>query len=390
MATVFIDEARLTAIGDAIRGKTGESALLKVADMPAAIEGIVAGGGSDSGVPNPLVISGDGKNRFYGGQWDWVIENFGNQIVTKDLETLDSMFYNSDVTEIPFDLNLCTGSNFWGNMNNAFLNCGNLKSIGNIVSDGAQLGAAVYMQSMFYYCTKLRHAPEFVNFDWTTNQLSTPRYNNMFYGCQSLRSIPDSLLKNLYTTSKNSNAYSYTILNNGFCECMCLDEIKGLPLNTDKDYYQSSNMFRGFGYCCRLKELTFATQENGTPYSLNWVNQYLDLTEYIGYGITSFNPSYSNSGITTDKKVFDDATYQALKNDPDWYTCDIAYSRYNHDSAVNTINTLPYYNGAGYNGMGTIKFNGNAGSKTDGGAINTLTEEEIAVATAKGWTVAFA
>ena len=38
-------------------------------------------------------------------------------------------------------------------------------------------------------------------------------------------------------------------------------------------------------------------------------------------------------------------------------------------------------------GTNTIKFNGAAGSATDGGAINTLTEEEIAVATAKGWTV---
>ena len=37
----------------------------------------------------------------------------------------------------------------------------------------------------------------------------------------------------------------------------------------------------------------------------------------------------------------------------------------------------------------TIKFKGAAGAKTDGGAINTMTEEEIAVATAKGWTVSF-
>ena len=38
-------------------------------------------------------------------------------------------------------------------------------------------------------------------------------------------------------------------------------------------------------------------------------------------------------------------------------------------------------------GTNTIKFKGDSGSATDGGAINTLTEEEIAVATAKGWTV---
>jgi hypothetical protein len=99
-----------------------------------------------------------------------------------------------------------------------------------------------------------------------------------------------------------------------------------------------------------------------------------------------------SSGITIDKKVIDDATYQALKNDPDWYTFKVEYSRYNHDSAVNTINSLPdtsaYLATAG--GTNTIKFNGKSGSKTDGGAINTLTAEEIAVATAKGWTVTFA
>ena len=96
-----------------------------------------------------------------------------------------------------------------------------------------------------------------------------------------------------------------------------------------------------------------------------------------------------DSGITADKKVTDDVSYQALKNDPDWYTTDIAYSRFNHDSAVRTINSLPdtsaYLATAG--GTNTIKFKGEAGSATDGGAINTMTEEEIAVATAKGWTV---
>ena len=78
-----------------------------------------------------------------------------------------------------------------------------------------------------------------------------------------------------------------------------------------------------------------------------------------------------------------------LKNDPDWFTCNVAYSRYNHDSAVATINSLPdtsaYLATAG--GTNTIKFKGAAGEKTDGGAINTLTAEEIAVAAAKGWTV---
>lgn len=60
------------------------------------------------------------------------------------------------------------------------------------------------------------------------------------------------------------------------------------------------------------------------------------------------------------------------------------YSGYNHDRAVETINSLPDTSAYGTN---TITFKGISGSKTDGGAINTLTEEEIAVAITKGWTV---
>ena len=118
----------------------------------------------------------------------------------------------------------------------------------------------------------------------------------------------------------------------------------------------------------------------------------MDMSSSLGYtqGLDAYIVGY-NSGITMDKKVVDDATYQALKNDPDWWAYDYKYSRYNHDSAVNTINSLPdtsaYLATAG--GTNTIKFRGDAGSKTDGGAINTMTEEEIAVATAKGWTVSF-
>jgi hypothetical protein len=66
------------------------------------------------------------------------------------------------------------------------------------------------------------------------------------------------------------------------------------------------------------------------------------------------------------------------------FTQDYFYSRYNHASAVETINSLPDTSAYGTN---TIKFLGASGSRTDGGAISNLTEEEIAVATAKGWTV---
>jgi len=98
--------------------------------------------------------------------------------------------------------------------------------------------------------------------------------------------------------------------------------------------------------------------------------------------------------MDSSKRVTDAASYEALKNQDEWYTSLPEYSRYNHDSAVRTINSLPdtsaYLATAG--GTNTIKFENatNKGSATDGGAIADLTAAEIAVATAKGWTVVLA
>ena len=84
-------------------------------------------------------------------------------------------------------------------------------------------------------------------------------------------------------------------------------------------------------------------------------------------------------------------TYNTQKNDEEAFVVGEDRSFYNHTSAVETINSLPntkpYLDANG--GTNTIIFEGNAGAKTDGGAINTLTDAEIAVATAKGWTVSF-
>ena len=144
-------------------------------------------------------------------------------------------------------------------------------------------------------------------------------------------------------------------------------------------------MFTGIvSYCGRLKSLTFKTNEDGTPIVTKWKSQTIDTTYYVGYESKAENITDYNSGLTTATQITDDASYQSLKNNPDNWTTLIQYSRYNHDSAVETINSLPDTSAYGTN---TIKFKGASGSATDGGAINTLTEAEIAVAAAKGWTV---
>lgn len=164
----------------------------------------------------------------------------------------------------------------------------------------------------------------------------------------------------------------------------------------------------------------FAT-DNGTPYAMNWKSMVLDIgtndSYPFGYSNSSYDYNYKgyaqgfwkqeNNIFTSNSMTIDEAKarYDQLKDREDWYSCTnnnvtydgkslrlaLLFSRYNHDSAVETINTLPdtsaYLASAG--GTNTIKFKGYSGALTDGGAINTLTEEEVAVAAAKGWTVSF-
>ena len=374
---------KLTAIGDAIRNKTGKTDKLTLDNMVTEINGITTGGGS---VPEELLkISGDCKYKFAFDSWNWVIDNYGDSIITENIKNTNYMFsYNSSITSIPFDFNF-DNSNCY-EYNNMFSDCNNLTHIGDLVN--------MYPSSMgriFYQCKNLRVLPNFINLN-LDNIYSNAYTNisNMFYSCYSLRSIPEELLKRLYTPK--STSYSYILFFNEFTNCYVLDEIKGI--NPQTGTMNSNNFNVTFDNCHRLKDIIFAKQDDGTVYNANWKSQTIDLSKYVGYtaGTAGLSNIINyNSGITADKEVIDDATYQSLKNDNDWFTRNIAYSRYNHDSAVNTINSLPdtstYLTSSG--GTNTIKFKGASGSATDGGAINTLTEEEIAVATAKGWTVTF-
>ena len=376
MAIKTINDTHLTSIADAIRSKNGETSGYTPADMPAAIGRIPTGGGAE--LPSEAFsISGKCNYRFAYNGWNWFIENYGSQVTTNNINTASYMFANSNLTEIPFDINLSTSGCECDNM---FKDCINLKTLPEVS------GKPIGLKNIFSGCLKLRQIPNsWVNLDFS--YIHTQSYNNIssiFYQCYSLRQIPASLLSNLHndksTSIYNKSYYGF------FYRCYSLDEI--LNLAVDGATITRNAFDATFTNCNRLKNITFAA-DNGTPYTANWKEQTIDLTYYIGYTSTATDILNYNSGITSDKEVTDDTTYQALKNDPDWFTTKVAYSRYNHDSAVATINSLPDTSAylAANGGTNTIKFKGESGSATDGGAINTLTEEEIAVATAKGWTV---
>lgn len=334
------------------------------------------------GVPTDeeLTISGNCSYRFSNNGWNWFLEKYKDRLIFNNITDASNMFErSSSIESLDFDI-IFDDSQSYINVHNMFTNCGNLKNIRKIVNlKGREMGR------MFEGCQRLRYLPQFENFSFIDYGYAD--LNSFFYYCRGLRSIPEEFLKKLSTSKGNQTFYSLGY--NSFAGCFSLDEIKGINIRSRNI---NSNLFTNtFDYCSRVKNIIFAKEDNGSPYTATWKNQYINLSVYIGYSNIDSNILLYNSGITSDKNVIDDTTYQALKNDPDWFTLKKEYSRYNHDSAVATINSLPdtsaYLATAG--GTNTIKFIGDAGSATDGGAINTLTEEEIAVATAKGWTITF-
>lgn len=372
---------KLENIGDAIRAKTGKTDLLTLDQMPIEIAAIETGGGD---LPEEaLRLTGNCQYKFVYDQWNWFINEYGNRVTTDTISAMTWMFASSKTLEnIPFEINgYAKGS---CSMSRMFYGCEKLKSLPKINN----LKPA-NIDYIFNGCKSLREIPEDYceGWDWTGHKTgSSMAHSYMLADCFSLRKFPMDLFKYMSPTIGYTSCYFY----GNFSNCTSLDELVDLPIPYTTTW--TGNAFSSsFRNACRLKNVTFEKNEDGTPKVVNWKGQTIDLTTAGAANYTTQNYIVEyNSGITIDKRVADDASYQALKNDPDWYTSLTAYSRYNHDSAVATINSLPdtsAYLATQSSGTNTIKFNGGAGANTDGGAINTLTEEEIAVATAKGWTV---
>ena len=345
-----------------------------------------------------FLVTGNCMYRFSSGGWDWFINQYGDKITTKSVNNATYMFKDCLASSIPFDINLHQDTS---NFSRMFAGCSNLTLAPSIklnLVNSVGTGSGVDFSSICDSCRNLRDAENIFNHNEldilssikVTSSYSCPNYGYLFSGCFSLRQVPSWFYK--LRISDESTAYPaaakhlylYT-----FDNCYSLDEINDLPVLLTQGE-QTANMFGNLNNKCgRLKNLTFEKNEDGTPKVVKWKSQIMDLTQYVGYAFVKTNVTGYNSGIAKDKEVTDDATYQALKNDPDWYTGNVNYSRYNHYSAVSTINSLPDTSAylAASGGTNTIKFKGDAGSLTDGGAISELTEEEIAVATARGWTV---
>lgn len=315
--------------------------------------------------------------------------------------------------------------------------------------DKAQVNKLAYV---FENCTKLKKLPVITN--ETPVQLFGNQSSFDFYNCYVL---PADEIKKVLSCFVNSsifqridwfrycyqlrdmswfaevanNLFNYKVTNaftTLFGYCINLETVVFPVIN--KNYATTSNLFGTSSSVLiyeanRLTDFRFETQEDGTPYPVEWKSQVLEFSYASapcgysdGYRILTLVSDLQNyCGIGSDKNVFYNQTdssatidldaaaarYQALKDDPDWYSAAYntvtyegssvpaarLFSRYNHDSMVETINSLPdtsaYLATAG--GTNTIKFSKYCGALTDAGGPEQLTDAEIAVATAKGWTV---
>ena len=262
----------------------------------------------------------------------------------------------------------------------------------------------VDVQQTFSGCINLTQLPTFIQY---TSSAEIINWFHMFSDCASITNIPSAYLSSImgYDSSRNSTSglfqnclslkemldINICLLSHDFSymfeNCCQLNKIVGLAM---PGIEFTSNIFTNmFKNCVMMSKLTFSGSSN-----YQWKSQTIDFTT-CGYDTTT-NHTYS-TGMGNKKFIFDSAkqvtdasTYNQLKDTADWWTADVAYSKYDRQSAIATIKSLPdtknYLSSNG--GTNTIKFKKNAGSaKGDNYNMSKLSASEIAVATAKGWTV---
>lgn len=221
MGKVFIEETNLTAIGNAIREKTGGTELLKVVDMPAQIKGIQTGGAVEDERFEQLLmktiescIIPDGmtslpsyafymckklkdvdfnnvtqieSNAFYGCD--------GLQSIDfKNVTLLGANAFDGCMGLISLDLSSITGTAPYSNLRRCFANCQSLTTVtGYNMTEVAS--------DMFNYCKKL------ANFDFSKVKTIS---SSAFMYCNSLGNITLPNIESIASEAFNAKGYGTT------------------------------------------------------------------------------------------------------------------------------------------------------------------------------------
>ena len=296
-----------------------------------------------------LAFTGDCSNLFYYGRLSWVLEYYTSLLSFSNIEKADSCFFylksDADLTNLTFY------------MEDKYTNSVNYMFQGSSLSYLPHIVGRIHDCTSIFKSCKMKSIPDNFFNDFIIQKpsgySSEITCSSMFDGCSNLTKVPS--LK-AFKQLDSAVIPSYGFYNFYYClfnSCSSLQEVRDLPIVYGINSEVKQNFFSGMvNEAEKLSSFTF--EPNQTARLSNQI-LYLASTGYTYYG---GNP----------------------KN-----------SVYNHDSAVETINSLPDTSAflAEAGGTNTIRFKSDQGANTEGGAIGNLTAEEIAVAAAKGWTVAF-
>ena len=370
------------------------------------------------GIPaSALNITNGKQNIFAYNNWNWFIEQCGDRINFRTDNGKALFLGCNKLINIPFDIHVdCIASNRLEVLNDCFSACVQLEKYPNIYFHSKDktkiiLGKLVTsgptsMEDQFIFLDdsvsivgfnysflqdyKSSYPPNWL-FDGTLNiDWDAMRADSSTFGCpfpvnmanaNGLRTMP--FFKEFYTTHTNSSEYYHPWYQFSLQNCYSLEEIVlprpgSLALNSNKFNNKTS-------FLSRMKSFKFDVQEDGTPYTAQWKLQTLDLTNYFGYAYT--DSAMINVGFSQQNKITNEEKWRAYVDgtNPDAWSSSVEYATYGASAARETLASLPDTSGYGTN---IIKFKRANASAIPGEHIETnLTEEDIAVAAAKGWTV---
>ena len=364
-----------------------------------------------------LNITNGKQNIFAYNNWNWFIEQCGDRINFRT-DNGKSLFLGCNkLINIPFDIHVdCIASNRLEVLNDCFSACVQLEKYPNIYFHSKDktkiiLGKLVTsgptsMEDQFIFLDdsvsivgfnysflqgyKSSYPPNWLfdgtlNIDWDAMRADSSTFGTPFPvnmgNATWLRTMP--FFKEFYTTHTNSSEFYHPWYQFSLQNCYSLEEIVlprpgSLALNSNKFNNKTS-------FLSRMKSFKFDVQEDGTPYTAQWKLQTLDLTTYFGYAYT--DSTFIDVGFSQQNKITNEEQWRAYVDgtNPDAWSSSVEYATYGASAARETLASLPDTSGYGTN---IIKFKRANASAIPGEHIETnLTEEDIAVAAAKGWTV---
>lgn len=373
MAKVYLEDSELTAIGNAIRGKNGTTTKYLPSEMPAAITAIQSGGGGGE----LMQLEGDGGYicgypGYYSNEWlgkyfaHWFKPNWG------PVSRPEGLCYYMDISPIEsiefadVDLETDTYSKIHHQLTAMFRDAYG-RTQPPILIGQCSMGTSAFASHYF------ERIPVEV-----TEQLVPSGYTNYYSslcnGCYRLQDI-----SGIKALSQREGFKSLSIPSAMYGSCFMLKTCY-IPEFTNAISSSSTATFTTiFSGCRSLENIEWGnTSITNTSYRVT-----LDLsTNATGYWNNTPTAAIQAYGFgAPENEITDLDSYNALKDNPYAWTTDPAFSHLNHTNAVKIINNLPSLSYSG-----TLSFNGTEGSGY-GDPISDLTEAEIAVATAKGWTV---